>query len=207
MSDPAEKFVDIDKSIEDTLVLSLRALMSLDKKYTYKDDESTRIQITSSRPSDQEMAKPHAYVSSSSYSVAEVGLSKGYAGDIIEKEGDVEKEIRQYKYRVSFSAEISVLATSSSESKNIANRIVSRLFLRGRKAIMDSFAFNITGIQKGRENKFSLSSNKDNFFVNPIGITGEFIIDVKVLDKVIAGILEHYKVTYSDTVLNMEYEF
>lgn len=200
-------FLDIEKAIEDNVALSIRAFMELDTDFKYSPDEkSSKIRITASRPKDPDMKKPHVYVSVTGYSVAEGGLSGGYTGDIIVTEGTIEREISVYRYKVNFSAEIMVVAANSSDSKNLANRLVSRLFIRGRKAILDNLSINIQGIQKGRESKTQLSQNSGDLFVNPIGISGEFWMNIQIYEKELSGILDKYIVDLLNPV-NRTYRF
>lgn len=204
--DHVETFIDIEKNIEDSLVLSLKIMMDRDTTFHFDQDEKlSKIRITAARPKDLDTAKPHVYISSSGYSVAEAGLSNGWANVIMRTEDMIDKEIDVFKYKVNFSAEIMVAAATSSESKNLANRIVSRLFIRGRKVIIENLGLNIQNIQKSRESKTQLSQNSSDLFINAIGVSGEFFIDVETSDKVISGVLRRYTLEFAE--INRTYSF
>lgn len=195
-----EKFIDIDKHIEDTLVIALRVFMSLDANFLYNDNESlSKINISAGRPQDQDFVKPHIYIAASGYSVSEAGLSNGYSNDIIDVAEDFTRtEITQREYRVNFSADISIAARTSSVSKNLANRIVSRLYIRGRKLIYEELGMVIGPISKGRENKVKLTGNSADNFINTLSFTGSFGITVSESDVIPSGVLAAYEITYQE---------
>jgi hypothetical protein len=191
-----EKFLDIEKYVEDSLVIILRAFFSVDPIFTFSEDDrsSSKVHITASRPKDNDLVKPHAIVSVSGYSVAEAGLSNGFS-DVIMNEG---AETEKRTVRVVFSSEIMIAAETASESKNFANRAVSRFYLRGRRIIYDEFNINITQVSKGRAGKTKLHQNMKEMFVNSISVSGEFAIDILSRDKEVAGILRHYRLKFSE---------
>lgn len=186
--------LDIEKYIEDSFVLGLRSMFFADDKFTFTIDPLTsKIGITSSKPKEASLGKPHAYISDITYRIDPMSLNSGYKGDIINEDGVSIGEERVIK--LAFSLAIRVLAPTSSQSKNFANRIVNWLAIRGINFFESSLQLMINGVRKSPGGSIKLTENAE-LFSDTIGIDGQAVITTSITDIDLSGILETIILSY-----------
>lgn len=185
-------YIDIEKKIEYIFVLGLRALYSLDSKFPYNVDkpEDSSILISSSAPQKEAMLKPHIYITDINYSVRDAGLNKGYENDIIDTDG---KEITSHSVFVDFNAAIRTSGVTDSLSKDIANRTVDYLYIRGKDLFLKELNTRIDGVRKMQGGKINLSEN-DELYSHNISLSGQFVLTYKVSPVDLTGVLKKIQI-------------
>lgn len=182
------EYLDIESEIESRIVRGLRALMTLDEQWTVDADNNlnSKVLITSSKPREQDPSRPHIYIDNISYRCSDVSLNQGVDNDIIDEEGDL-TEVKIFK--VDYSLLLVSISKSRPVAKNIANRVVEWMWVKGRDFFGMNLGVKINNVRKTPGNKFRASENKELYSEN-ISMDGFLYIKRKIKDIELSGVLE-----------------
>lgn len=182
-------FIDVERYIEESLVRSLRALFVADPDYTVDPTsiKNSKVSITSSKPRDVDLTKPGIYISGISYAIGDPSLNRGFKNDIMGESGNAIGEQRVFEVR--FSASIAISSINNSVSKNLSNRLIDWMWIRGKDFIEDHLKIKISGMRKSQGGKIRLSDN-DELFSENIQIDGLALILTTITSLDLTAILE-----------------
>ena len=189
------EYMDIESEIESRIVKGLRTLMTLDSKYTVdaEDQSKSKVLITGSKPREENMTVPHIYIDNIGYRVSDVGLNQGYNSDIINEEG---KAVEKKVFRVDYSVLLVSMSKSRPVAKNVANRVIDWIWVKGRDFFDLKLGVKINSARKSQGNRFRASENKEMFSEN-VSIEGYMLLDVSISEIDLSGILETIIMNYT----------
>jgi len=161
--------VDIEKHIEYSLTLGLRACFQFDDIYKYNDDDlETEIIITPDYPEKSSTnKKPYIIITGITYNISDNSLNKNYFSDII---SNGEHTGTQYLNLVSFSATIMCFTVHSGTCKDLTNRALNYILFGKSEIFNDEFSLNINRINKSPVS--IQGSSPDNTYFCAISLGG-----------------------------------
>lgn len=139
--------IDIEYHIEGALTKGLRAVFLYEDEFKYDDDDKeTKVFISPAYPrKDEDFKIAQICIVNVSYQLSENSLFANYYGDIV-RDGAVVGY--RYATHVPYSVQVVCVAQSSSESKDLSNKVLDHIMFSSREIFSDLLRLNIKDAQK-----------------------------------------------------------